>query len=303
MRHRFRIDRTTTPLDLPQCVSCGQVFLWHRRADGTYLGVDGDAVFVAKVEDRAIFVESTHDEDRFRHLFRLDFDLRQLEAEFVRCGPELAPYVARWPGLRLMRPHDPVETTFCFLCTANNHLARIARMTRCLQQYGPVLVEVEVQPVRAFPTLERIAAIPEEELRTQGFGYRGRTIPHVARQILDRGGLAWLGALGQAPYPEAHARLTDLDGVGPKLADCICLFALGHTEAVPVDTHLWQAAVREYFPQWANSHLTPARYQTIGTHFRERFGPWAGWAHHYLFYDHMVRTRAPSSLASSAKIG
>jgi hypothetical protein len=69
------------------------------------------------------------------------------------------------------------------------------------------------------------------------------------------------------------------------------LFALHNTWAVPVDTHLWQAAVRCYFPQWEGASLTDAKYRGIGSYFRERFGELAGWAHQYLFVDNMLRWR------------
>ena len=35
-------------------------------------------------------------------------------------------------------------------------------------------------------------------------------------------------------------------GVGEKVAECICLFALHHLEAFPVDTHISQALERHY---------------------------------------------------------
>lgn len=42
---------------------------------------------------------------------------------------------------------------------------------------------------------------------------------------------------GRYGYREAHEQLLELQGVGPKVADCICLMGLGWGEAVPVDTH------------------------------------------------------------------
>ena len=33
-----------------------------------------------------------------------------------------------------------------------------------------------------------------------------------------------------------------------QVAACICLFALDKREAIPVDTHVWQLAVRYYTP-------------------------------------------------------
>ena len=35
-------------------------------------------------------------------------------------------------------------------------------------------------------------------------------------------------------------------GVGKKVADCVALFCLDQFNAVPVDTHVWQIACRDY---------------------------------------------------------
>lgn len=169
------------------------------------------------------------------------------------------------------------------------------QMVRSLAALGEEIDVVDGNLVHRFPTVERIAAIPESELRTMGFGYRAATIPSIARQVLEGGGEEWLVALREASYEDAHEALMDLKGVGPKLADCIALFALHHTRSVPVDTHLWQAAVRLYFPEWSDKSLTGQRYQMIGEHFRNRFGDLAGWAHQYLFYDNLLNWRARRS--------
>ena len=47
-------------------------------------------------------------------------------------------------------------------------------------------------------------------------------------------------------YREANEDLLKLYGVGEKVAECICLFALHHLEAFPVDTHISQALGRYY---------------------------------------------------------
>ena len=50
------------------------------------------------------------------------------------------------------------------------------------------------------------------------------------------------------------------------MADCICLMSLDKMEAVPVDTHVWQLAVREYHLSKlsTNKSLTDAVYTQIG---------------------------------------
>ena len=53
------------------------------------------------------------------------------------------------------------------------------------------------------------------------------------------------------------------------MADCICLMSLDKMEAVPVDTHVWQLAVREYrLSGWShNKSLTDAVYKQIGMRY------------------------------------
>lgn len=90
-------------------------------------------------------------------------------------------------------------------------------------------------------------------------------------------------------YRRAHEQLLLLPGVGPKVADCVCLMGLGWGEAVPVDTHVWQIAVRDYrFGGGGKSAgktktFSRAMYDAVGDHFRKLWGDQAGWAHSVLF--------------------
>ena len=85
-------------------------------------------------------------------------------------------------------------------------------------------------------------------------------------------------------YRRAHEELLQLQGVGPKVADCVCLMGLGWGEAVPVDTHVWQIAQRDYkFGKGKHKSLTKATYDAVGDHFRQLWGKEAGWAHSVLF--------------------
>lgn len=264
------------------------MFRWEETAPDRWLGVDGDAWFLVDATSSLPKVETNSDLAAFRSLFRLDESLAGHLRRIRKAGPELEPYIAQLPGLRVMKPSCVVEETFCFLCTPNNNLARILKMTRSLASFGP---RFQGATAHRFPDIDTIASIPEEELRQKGFGYRAATIPSIARQMIDRGGRKWLEGLKARKYQEAHDALVEIKGIGPKLADCICLFALHHTEAVPVDTHLWQAAKRHYFADWEGGSLTTQRYKRIGDHFRDRFGELAGWAHQYLFYDNLKNWR------------
>lgn len=266
------------------------MFRWDALSDDRFLGVDGGNWWVVS-QAPSLEVQSGDGQALGRFL-RLDEDFGAFEAEIRGKAPELGAYMDSLRGLRLVRPSDVVEEMFCFLCTPNNNLTRINSMVRHLASFGEPMGEFEGKVVYRFPTLEVIAALPPSELRTRGFGYRDKTIPAIARQVLERGGRPWLESLKSVSYAEAHSALMEMNGIGPKLADCIALFALHHTEAVPVDTHLWQAAVRMYFPEFEGKPLTDLRYRQVGDHFRERFGKLAGWAHQYLFYENLLNWRS-----------
>lgn len=61
--------------------------------------------------------------------------------------------------------------------------------------------------------------------------------------------------------------------------------SLDHPEAIPVDTHVWQIALRDYgFGKKQSSAkttktMTNKMYKEIADYFREIFGEYAGWAH------------------------
>ncbi len=54
---------------------------------------------------------------------------------------------------------------------------------------------------------------------------------------------------------QVQALLLELPGVGRKVADCVALFSLDQTSAVPVDTHVWNIAIRDYAPQLRRATL------------------------------------------------
>lgn len=68
-----------------------------------------------------------------------------------------------------------------------------------------------------------------------------------------------------------------LPGVGPKVSDCILLFAFNKDEAFPVD--VWVKRVMEHFYLKEETNV-----KLIGSHGARVFGKLAGFAQQYLFY-------------------
>ncbi len=81
----------------------------------------------------------------------------------------------------------------------------------------------------------------EELIRTSG-PYKADFIIRCSQEIIDRygGSIEWMR---NAPTAEAREALMSLYGVGPKTADCVLLFSLGHS-VVAVDTHICRVSER-----------------------------------------------------------
>ncbi|MFO7167870.1 MAG: endonuclease III [Chloroflexota bacterium] len=105
------------------------------------------------------------------------------------------------------------------------------------------------QSLRArFPRWEDVLHAPTSEvyeaIKAAGLGrIKAPRIQRTLWAVLERRGELSLDFLNDLPLPEARRWLTDLEGIGPKTAACVLLFALGKP-ALPVDTHVHRVSRR-----------------------------------------------------------
>ncbi|KAK4628815.1 N-glycosylase/DNA lyase [Fulvia fulva] len=245
--------------------------------------------------------------DLLKHYFNLNLNSTRLYEQWSASDSNFGKKAPTFTGIRIMN-QDAWEALIGFICSSNNNISRISQMVHklCIH-YGPLLGHLDDHdhPYHDFPTPAALAQDGvEAKLRALGFGYRAKYI-HQTAQMVHAKGDAWLDSLrnpecpifgieaapagdwnvsGREGYRAAHSALLDLQGVGPKVADCVCLMGLGWGEAVPVDTHVWQIAQRDYkFGKGKHASLTKATYDAIGDKFRGLWGQEAGWAQSVLF--------------------
>ena len=124
-------------------------------------------------------------------------------------------------GIRLLK-QDAIETMFAFICSQNNHISRISQMVEHLSTYGCVIHTDENDNTwHAFPSIDKLADISVDTLRSKKFGYRSKYIVASAKLIAERGGEEWVEAAAAKDYNECLADIVSLVGVGRKVADCI----------------------------------------------------------------------------------
>ncbi|CZT48024.1 probable N-glycosylase/DNA lyase [Rhynchosporium secalis] len=248
-------------------------------------------------------VEDEQTENLLKHYLNLSPDLTALYEQWSSVDSNFKKRAPKFTGVRILK-QDAWEALVGFICSSNNNIIRISQMVNnlCLH-YGPLIAHIDDQPIHDFPSPAALA-VPgvESRLRELGFGYRAGYIARTAMMVAKEKPEGWLESLcnvepyddspDQKPLPEggregyrkAHEELLQLLGVGPKVADCVCLMGLGWGEAVPVDTHVWQIAQRDYkFGKGKHKSLTKATYDAVGDHFRQLWGKEAGWAHSVLF--------------------
>ncbi|KAM3964033.1 8-oxoguanine DNA glycosylase [Aphomia sociella] len=217
--------------------------------------------------------------------FRLDLNLVKYYEQWSERDELFKSACVQFFGIRMLC-QEPVENLFSFICSQNNHISRISSMVEKLcAHYGEEICTYNGVTYYSFPVVEKLSQ-PEVEsnLRKLGFGYRAKFIQKAAAQIVEWGGEDWFKSLQDMKYKEARQELMKLHGIGPKVADCICLMSLDHLEALPVDTHVYQIAAQNYLPHLrGRKNVTEKMYVEIGDHFRKLYGDMAGWAHTVLF--------------------
>ena len=212
-----------------------------------------------------------------------------------RSDPHLATCMAAFPGLRILR--QPFgETLLCFLCSATKQIVQIKQMVALLaERYGDRIAPApadETAPAHLFhrlPTWDRLATIPEAELRKCLLGFRARFIAETARFLAAHPG--WLAETESLPYAIAKERLCTLPGVGEKVADCVLLFGASRLEAFPVDVWILKTMARRY----ALERWKPAQLAQFG---RTHFGQYAGLAQQFLFAWERREKRNSTAAAS-----
>lgn len=187
-------------------------------------------------------------EEEFESFWREYFDLgTDYGAYIARINPKDAYLVNAaecGAGIRILK-QDLWEMIVSFLISQQNNIIRIRR---CIQNicegYGEPRTNFCGETYYTFPTPDVLAELEEDELKLCNLGYRSKYVVRTARSVVS--GEVNLDEICGMPYPEAREELLKLYGVGGKVADCICLFALHKLQAFPVDTHIKQALAAHY---------------------------------------------------------
>ena len=176
-------------------------------------------------------------------------------------------------AMRLLR-QDPWKYLVSYICSQNNNIDQIAGFVELVaDNYGDPLTLDGVK-LNSFSSPQSLLDVGKAQLNGLNPELnRGNRIHAAAGDIM--GGELDLDDLRRVPYPQAKGVLMSYDGIGPKIADCVCLFSLDKAEAFPVDRHiataLWEHYGKKYtsgakdvrLMEWARAYFGPTQV-TLG---------------------------------------
>ena len=256
----------------------------------------------------------------------LDVSLPDIAATFPADDEPLRAAVQKHWGLRVLR-QEPWECLASFMASSTKQIVQIRQIVAELsRRFGEPLGDADgrtrraqrgrdavprvrgraaARPYHSFPTVGAIARASHKELWDCKLGFRAKNLLAAARMIED--GKIELDRLSAMEYERALEELLKLPGVGEKIANCTLLFSCGFEQAFPVDVWIERALRRLYFGG-SGLHPRPAGPAHGGVALEKRshekvtarqlrdfarghFGPHAGWAQQYLFFQERTRQK------------
>lgn len=264
----------TKDFDLRLTLDCGQVFRWQ-HVDGWWVGIVGGRIVRVRQTGAELEVDTKLSRDAIIRYFRLDDDMpdiyRRINKDDIMDG-----LIRRFRGMRLIR-QEPWECLISYMASSCKSIPNIKdSISNLCISYGE-----DIGGYYSFPDARSLACTTEQQLRRTKLGFRAVNILKAAQCVEQ--GLLDLGLPFELDYPAAREMLMRVRGIGPKIADCVLLFAYEKLEAFPADTHILSVMNDLYghYLEVPQHRLSDA----IGKFAREYFGTYAGYAQQYLYYS------------------
>jgi N-glycosylase/DNA lyase len=230
----------TEHLSLDAIAASGQTFTWRRSGDAWLVASGGRRCLMSQAGTSLSITTADGSEPSedglayWTHYLALDQDYERILAEIAL--PEEVERAGE--GIRVLA-QDWWDTAVSFVISQNSNIVRIQRTMDAIIDAGGGCV----------PSPSRLAALLADDAFATGLrlGYRRSYLEALAER-----GRSWHPSRiddARVTLERSREELEESPGIGPKVANCICLFGLGHLEAVPRDTWI-KRAEREFDISW-----------------------------------------------------
>ncbi|MBP5183668.1 MAG: hypothetical protein J6113_01000 [Lachnospiraceae bacterium] len=229
-------------------MNSGEIFRMYKDAEsGIFRVFSGDKVlFLQETGEETFSFSCSPDEFEkyWSRFFDLETDYAGLYKKALRSGPYIADCAASSYGVRVLN-QDLFEMMISFIISQQK---RIPEIRKCIEALCARFGEKKCLngfEYHAFPDAKAIAAAGPDGVKGLSLGYRERYIYETAvKYVADD--FIKSPAFRALSFDEAKAYLKQYCGIGEKVANCICLFALGYKDAFPIDVHIKDILHREF---------------------------------------------------------
>ena len=269
--------------NIGQILESGQVFRFEKISDHSYLlNAKQKLIKVTQQPDSSSVIiynaTASEVEEIWGPYFDLSTDYEHIATTLATKDEWMAKAVDFGKGIRILR-QDPWEMLISFIISQNKSIPHIkACLKNISNKFGFPINQTDGigEYYHAFPTPKELSHATEADLRECKVGFRAPYILDACQKVLN--GDIMLNDLYIMSIEEAKAKLMTIKGVGPKVADCVLLFAYSRIELFPTD--VWVKRVMEgiYFEG------KETKLEEIQKFAGDYFGDLAGYAQQYLFF-------------------
>ncbi|PIN82028.1 hypothetical protein COV11_00070 [Candidatus Woesearchaeota archaeon CG10_big_fil_rev_8_21_14_0_10_30_7] len=243
--------------NLQHTIESGQIFNYEKINDG-YLIKQGKGFFVEQKGNKLYYKGN---KNFIINFLSLDENFESIKTH-LRKDKKTREAFEKYEGLRILR-QDLWECLISFVCSSASNIPKIKKNIKLLsEKFG---VNGKFPQVGTINNLKLI-----QECKT---GFRAKYIYEI-NKIVNKN---WINKVKKANYLKAKEMLISLPGIGEKIADCVCLFALGHYNSFPIDVWIKRIMEEEYLKKKSSMN-------EIQKFAQKKFSPYAGYSQQYLYH-------------------
>ncbi|MCW1294112.1 MAG: hypothetical protein QXJ12_01720, partial [Candidatus Parvarchaeota archaeon] len=245
---RFSLDAT---------LSAGQTFSWFKSGD-SWIRLVGGPVIVRQIDERTIEAEG-ESEAGIKRLLGLYDDISKINSK-INKDRFISEAIDRSEGLRVVE--DGLwPAVLGFILSIQSNISLIRRRVQLLSRLYGEETEVEGEKFYTFPSWHSIANKPGL-LSKAKLGFRSKFVESAAKRFSVE------DIEAHRDGEELAEILSSINGVGPKVLDCIMLYGLHKLSYFPMDVWIWRALKRNY-PHIIGDHKS---YKAVNQAICDYFG-------------------------------
>lgn len=279
-------------LNLKQIAESGQCFRWKQiKIDDNgklFYAIPAFGKILVAVQDGEDFDFSCSKKEWdkvWKDYFDFTTDYESIEKQILNGNDDhLKDAFKVGYGVRILK-QDLWEMIFSFMVSQNNNIKRISKsidmfcervhkkselnLEELSKENRKAVLDYKFNEIYAFPLYNEVSLDLFDDA-SLGFGYRAPYLREICEYVSSDP--CWFNFFYGLNYDDAMKELMSRKGIGMKVANCICLFGLHHTDAFPIDTHVKQLL---------------DKYYSDGFDF-EKYQGYAGIIQQYLFYYELL---------------